>query len=463
MLSRAKMNVLLLIIDALTPSHLSLNGYFRKTSPNIDKLAKNGTIFSNTYTVLPRSDPSVVSMLTGLYPHSHGIRLISNKKVLESISTLPEILQNHGYKTAFIKPGSEAPKGYGRGFADFDLLSWKIKNKIRRGIYKVRSKGNFLGRAEQYFSTAVKWIKKNSNKPFFLVVHTNDLHWPYPVPKPYDHMFDPDYKGNHDYDTTKSNKYTRGEIAFGHANLPKEEINHAIAHYDGGIRYIDEQLGKLFDFLRNEDLMNDTLIILSSDHGEHFGEHNAFFQHGSSLYEPSIKSTLILHNPRKIPAGKRIGDRVQVLDIMPTILDFLKISLIENVEGHSLFPLVVDEKKSARDFIFVESAEEYFKGNPRVFFEGNRGKWRALIVNDWKLIYIPHPKNDIFELYNLMTDPEENHNLADKEREKLEELKKRLFDFMKGQSMEGNVNIEDLSAKSRKLLVKAGYLDSDQG
>lgn len=292
-------------------------------------------------------------------------------------------------------------------------------------------------------------------------MHTNDLHWPYPIPQPFDHMFDPNYKGSHNYDTLSSKKYTRGDIIFGNVALPEEEVSHAMAHYDGGIRYIDSNLKKLFDFMKSAGIYEDTLIIITSDHGENFGEHNCFFQHGYSLYEPSIKPTLIFCYPKKIPKGKKVEAKAQLLDIMPTILELLGIPLVDEIEGCSLLPLIEEKKDKIHDFIFAESAEEHIKGNKRLYFKGNKGKWRTMIIDDWKIIYIPHPEKDIFELYNLKEDPKEINNLIDKEHEIAEKMKKRLLDFLKLQSNEGEVKVEDLSEKSRKLLIKAGYIDSD--
>lgn len=455
------MNILFLIIDALCPTHLGINGYNRNTSPNIDQFAREGTIFLNSYTVLPRSDSAIASILTGLYPHNHGIRLISNKRMDDNTTTLAEILHSHGYKTSFIRSGGIPYDGSEKGFDDYNLFKWKAINKAKRAIYKTFHPNRFIGTAQQRIETAIRWIKKNQNKKFFLAMHTNDLHWPYPIPPPFDHMFDPGYSGKHDFDTLSSKKYTRGEIIFGIAKLPPEEINHAIAHYDGGVRYIDTQLKKLFDFLKEKGLYDNTLIVLSSDHGEHFGDHGFYFQHGYSVYEPSIKSTLIFHNPKKIPKGKNIESKVQVLDIMPTLLDILGIPLVDNIDGYSLLPLIEGKEENARDFIFAETAEEHIKGNKKIFFSGNKGKWRTMITGDWKIIYIPHPEKDMFELYNLKDDPEEKTNLAEIEKEKAEEMKKKILDYLKPQINEGDVKLDDLTEKSKKLLIKAGYIEED--
>ena len=130
------MNILLIIVDALRPDHLKVNGYFRDTSPAIDNLSKEGTSFQNCYTSLTRTDPSVTSILTGLYPHSHGVRLVSGNKLAENISSLPQILRSHGYSTAYI--GEHVHKyGIEKGFDDFLLMRWDIKNKIKRSLHRI--------------------------------------------------------------------------------------------------------------------------------------------------------------------------------------------------------------------------------------------------------------------------------------------------------------------------------------
>ncbi|MBI2135146.1 sulfatase [Candidatus Woesearchaeota archaeon] len=453
------MNVILIVVDALRFDHLGIGGYGRDTSPNIDKLAKKGTIFPNAYCPLPRTDPSMMSIFTGMYPHNHGIRLVANNKADASLATLAETLKNHAYKTAFIGGFGVHDHALEKGFDDFNLMGWKIRSKIKRTIFKAYNPSNYYGEARQYTDIAVNWIRKNSKNKFFLCVHYEDLHWPYEAPKPFEHMFDPEYGGNHDFNTVNHGKFSRGELIFGKAKLPKEEIEHAIAHYDGGIRYIDAQIHRLLGCVESHGLDDDTLIILTADHGENFGEHNFYFQHGASLYEPSLKVPMILNHSKSIPRGKIISQRVRNFDIMPTVLDILGIPILDKIDGASLLPLIKGEGKKTLNFIFAESIEEHFKGNERVFFPGIKGKWRAMIEGDWKIIYIPHPKNDIFELYNLREDPQEKNDLIGKEKEIASKMKEKILDFLKPQSNEGDANITNLAEKSKKLLRKIGYLE----
>lgn len=453
------MNILLFVIDALRPDHLSYNGYFRDTSPNIDGIAKEGTFFENAYCTLPRTDPTLASIFTGLYPNNHGIRLVYSNAFKENTASLPEILRSHGYKTAFMDADALHEPCIAKGFEDFNLLRWKVKNKLVRGIRKIIKSPDFFGPTQQYADLAVKWIKKNPSKKFFLCYHPIDLHWPYYTPIPFDHMYDPGYKGAHDFNTLANGKLPRGDVIFGNIKLPQEEIKHAVAHYDGSIKYIDAQIGKILQCLRDNGIEEDTLVILTADHGENFGEHDFYFQHGASLYETSIKVPLIFKNSKIIPKNSIVKCRVQLTDVMPTILDILNIPIIDKIDGTSLLPLIEGKTDKSRNFIFAESIEEHFKGNKRVFFPGVRGKWRAMIVGNWKIIYIPHPENDIFELYNLEKDPKEEHNLIDKEKETAEIMKKKILEYLKQQSNEGDVDLDDLTEKSRKLLRELGYIE----
>ncbi len=453
------MNIILFIIDALRPDHLSANRYFRATSPNIDKLMSEGTSFSNAYCVFPRTDASMLSIFTGVYPHSHGVRLVSNNTFNPSISTLPEMLSAHGYETAFLDADAIHDPAMEKGFKVFNPLKWKIRNKLQRYAFKLLHPKSSLGPTEQYADLAVKWIKKNKGKQFFLCYHPIDLHWPYNPPRPYDHIYDPGYKGSHDFNTLGDGKFSRGDLIFGNVRLPDGEINHAVAHYDGGINYIDEQIGKIMNTITGMGMQDDTMAVLTSDHGENFGEHNFYFQHGASLYEPSLKVPLIFHCPKLIPKSRQIEHRVSNMSITPTILDIAGIPIIDKLDASSLIALINGESNKPDDFIFAESIEEHFKGNKRVFFSGIKGKWRAMITGDLKIIYIPHPHEDIFEVYDLKKDPAESNNLFKKESHAFDKLKEAILSYVKKQNNEGDADIGNLEEKSKKLLRKLGYIE----
>ena len=454
------MNLIFIVIDSLRSDHLGILGYKRDTSPNIDKLARDGVLFSSSIPTSPRTSPSVGSILTGIYPHSHGLRLEGkNKSKFESINvidqlnkntaTIQEILKSHGYVTI----GNDIEMdntGIEKGFDKFNLLQWRIINKIKR-IAKKTVKWNYeINPAETLTDFAIKQINNLKNKKFFLYLHYVGLHWPYTPPKPYDEMFDSDYKGNHTFNEVNG-KINRGDLIFNNS-LPKEEIEHAIAHYDGAIRFVDYQIGRLISHLDSINLRENTLIVLTADHGECFGEHGVYFDHGEHLYEEAIKVPLILQY-NKSPK-KKIDTQAQSIDIMPTILEILGIEMIENIEGNSLIPLIKENKKT-REYTFAESGMSFFKEDKRRYIGGIKGKWRMIRTDEWKLIYIPHPQKHIFELYNLKEDPKETKNLIEKKPEIAGKLKEELFKWMKDTDSTEEIN---LTEKSKETLRKLGYM-----
>ena len=454
------MNVIFIVVDSLRADHLGINGYKRDTSPNIDRLAKEGIFFSTAIPTAPRTSPSVGSILTGLYPHSHGLRLEgktqakvnsinTSDRLSPNTATIQEILKSHGYATI----GNDIEMdntGIEKGFDKFNLLQWRIINKIKRIAKKAARRNYEENPAEALTDFAIKQINKLKNGKFFLYLHYVGLHWPYTPPKPYDEMFDTHYKGSHAFNEI-GGKIIRGDLIFNN-KLPKEEIDHAIAHYDGAIRFVDGEIGKIINHLDKLKLKDNTLIVLTADHGECFGEHGLYFNHGEYLYEESIKVPLILRYSKS--QKKKIDTQIQSTDIMPTILEILGIELIENIEGNSLMPLIRENKKT-REYTFAESGMSFFKEDKRRYIGGIRGKWRMIRTDEWKLIYIPHPQNHIFELYNLKEDQKETKNLIEKKTEIANKLKEELFKWMKDTDSTEEIN---LTEKSKETLRKLGYM-----
>ena len=442
------MNVILIVIDALRFGHLGISGYSRDTSPNMDKLAKESVFFSNAVTVIPSTTPSIASMMTGLYPHSHGLRFIHRQKLSPKAATLAEILQAHGYKTIGYDLESIG-SGIERGFDNFSSLQWRIKTKIKREAKKLLQKKE-IKPAEELAYFAEKQIKKHNGKKFFLYMHYSDLHTPYSPPEPFDGMFDPGYAGGSIFDDWDNKKK---EIIFGN-NLQKEEVRHAIAQYDGLIKFIDAQIGRIISCLESLSLKDKTLIVITADHGEGFGEHGLYFQHTLCLYEEGIRIPLIIRSPA-LKSPKKIESQVSSIDIMPTILDILGIPLIEKVDGKSMVS-AINTGEEGRQYVFAENGEMLFKENNRSFYPGIKGKWRMARSNEWKLIYIPHPEKDIYKLYNLISDPNETANLADKRPEIAAKLKDELHNWMNTSKEDED---RDLTEKSKKLLRKLGYME----
>ena len=451
------MNVILIIVDALRADHLGISGYHRATTPKIDELGEGGTYFRTAIPTMANTDPSIVSILTGLYPHSSGVRDIGYK-LNPSVNTLQKILHTNGYRT--IGHDIEMQEcGINLGFDVFNPISWRIINKIKRTVRKTFDWKYNINPAETLTNFGIKYINKLRNEKFFLYLHYIGPHWPYHSPQAYEHMFDPDYKGEHNFNQING-KIKRRDLIFNN-KLSKEENEHAIAHYDGAIRYIDYQIGRLLGQLENLKLKDNTLIILTADHAECFGEHGIYFNHGEYLYDEGMAVPLIFWHP-KLPK-KRIGTQAQLTDIFPTILEFLDIPLTDKIDGVSLLPLI-RENKQVRKYTFGESSKSYFRECIRVYVDGLKGKWRMIRTDEWKLIHIPHPEQDIYELYNLKNDPFEKNNLIGMETEIAESLKQNLFLWMDKKSIHfKEVKSEPYSKKDeqkvKERLRALGYID----
>src|SRR3989338_5172902 len=345
------MNVILITLDACRFDHMSFASYFRDTCPNLTKTAEEMSLFLNNYTVIPQSEPAIISILTGSYPHTHGIQNLGKKMSVNGVM-LQEILKNKGYKTACMSIEQNENDALRKGFDEFNEIKWRIKSRLSREIKKIFNKKMEYGAAEIVTDNAMDWIRKNKRNNFFLYLHYMELHWPYTPPAPYDHIFDPDYKGAHHFIDLDNGKIKRGDNSFNN-NLPEEERKHAIAHYDGAMLYVDLHLNRFIEFLKKENLWENSIIIIVGDHGEHLGEHNIYYIHITSVYQPSLRVPLLIKIP-KTNAGK-INALTESIDIMPTILEALNIPAESNIEGRSLMPLINTQSEKIRDYAFAET------------------------------------------------------------------------------------------------------------
>jgi len=369
----AALNVVLISIDTLAADHLGLYGYSRATSPHLDRYAQNAIVFDNAYSTAPKTPESHMSMFTSLYPSIHGVFTIDDPDKLNvldaKIRTLPEILQRNGYSTVGFHGGGyvSGQLGFSRGFDSY-----------QRGTQR----------------SAQEWLWKNAAKqPFFLFYHTYHVHDPYTPKPPYDRRFDPDYRGPivHDRDALRalagSTEWVDYSAAFWKTvdTSDPEAVAHVIALYDGVIAEMDAELVELLDAIDRH--APRTIVIILSDHGEEFGQHGMFTH--NQLYREVLHVPLIIRHPDR-PGGQRIGERVSLIDLAPTILEMLSIPPDAQFQGRSLLDRVEP----------VESSRPVFSEFPL----GNR---LALVERDQKLMRT----QDHEELYDLRRDPEERNDL----------------------------------------------------
>ena len=336
-------NVILISIDTLRADHLGCYGYHRDTSPSIDRLASEGILFENAFSNSHWTLPSHMSMMTSQYPSVHDVNLHYryDQRLDESKTTLAEVLKSNGYATAaFTGGGQVAPEfGFGQGFDEYNTIDTLYGNtELLDGIFD--------------------WLDKNHDRRFFMFVHTYSAHSPYIPPEPFRGMFDDNYSGNIIDSPEKMNKACIGDcnihglFASSINTSDPQDVYHAIALYDEGIRYTDYCIGELLERLDSLDLSRETAIIFTSDHGEDLTEHGIIAEH-HDVYDEQTHVPLII----RLPGGdsKRAESLVQSIDITPTILDILDIPPTPGMQGEDLIPMPETDKNA-----FIERGYFYF-------------------------------------------------------------------------------------------------------
>ncbi len=445
-------NVVLIFVDTLRADHLNSYGYFRKTSPNIDRLAKKSIIFERNFSTISYTNASFMSILTSLYPSSHGVLEIFKDKLSPRVKTLAGVLKLYGYKTTWFgvlrDPHLELGAGFGQGieeFVDGRLVSDKQVDQLRMNL--------------------CDWLDKNKNKKFFLNLHTYKTHSPYFPLSKYKQRFTKEMNKGIvetwvEYRSRLSDVFKKGisEALSGKKGIMTEyfgedlvaELNasgllnagfndneqqekiaeffssrgkgeklrtfrdyyaywNAIdfadpadntyiqALYDASILEFDEEvIGPVIEKLKALKLYDKTIIIITADHGEEFYEHKGF-GHGTTLYEEVTYVPWIIRAPW-IKHRLRVKELSQSVDIMPTLLDLLGIPIPHEAQG-----------KSWADFITNKSSLPLHK-----YVFGQHSEMSSIRSKEWKLILNNDGRR---ELYHLISDPKEQQNVYSKNLE----------------------------------------------
>jgi len=359
-------NVLFISIDTLRADHLSAWGYERATSPHIDALAAAGVLCEDAYSTTSWTLPAHHSMLTGLYPSAHGVcderlwQAVQHPDGPEEVpqrgASLGELLAQRGYRTGGIYTWMylEERFGFGRGFEDWE--------RIGRPIYEDPHYERLLAagdagaieelrrehpeRFDQHHPTsalavdaALEWLQRDDERPYFLFLHLFDVHDDYVPPAPFDSRFDPEYAGDVD-----GEKITSADSPF-KRDMDPRDLEHVIALYDGEIAWVDSQIGRLLEGLERLGLSEDTLVVLTSDHGEEFFEHG-HKTHRTHLYRESVHVPLLLRFPGRLPAGMRVRGPVSIVDILPTVCSLLDVPAPAGLSGSDLAPILRAEREN---------------------------------------------------------------------------------------------------------------------
>jgi len=315
----ADCNVIIISIDTLRPDHLHCYGYDRNTSPNTDLLAADGVLFRTAIAQAPSTLPSHASMLTALIPSHHGAFHNASSRVPESIPTMAEFLSADGFTTASFNGGGQMSAVYGlsQGFDHYESVKGETFSKV--------------------VDRGMEWLGSHRDERCFLFLHTYEVHAPYRSKKEYLDRFDSGYVGSLPDSISNS---VLDRINFGDLEIDSEDLAHIRNAYDAGIFTMDLSLGRLVHFLRSEGLYENTILILTSDHGEEFGEHGKVGYHCHTVYDELLRVPLIIKFGSSDFSSTVVENQVRSIDILPTILDVLDISTISKYDGASLMSQV---------------------------------------------------------------------------------------------------------------------------
>jgi len=451
-------NVILISLDTLRADHLGCYGYHRNTSPNIDKFAEEAFLFENCIAPSSWTLPSHASLFTGLHPSVHGAVLYPHgSRIMEREITLTELAREGGYLTAAYTEGVyvRAALGFAQGFELYSDGLCPDEAHVLRALV--------LSAAEKTFHHSLQWIERYNEFPFFLFVHTYQIHGPYKPPGRFATMFDSGYVGPVGKTVFSPNKSSYGADRI-----------HLEALYDGEIAYTDEIVGTFLERLRQMGLLENTVVAIFSDHGEEFWEHEGF-GHTRTLYDEVLRVPLIVRVVGKDPPARRIRRQVSLTDLYATVLDILRISHDVPADCSSLKPLMGEPSRQNRYSRKIVVSELVLEHPPtavptmghRKRTSGRRAAapWNMHSVRTEAEKYILTSEgNNREELYDLEADPGEVKDISGEKETRVLEYRALLNFFLRSVGAERastlarKQEIVPLTEEDRRRLKALGYM-----
>lgn len=428
---RADYNVVIILMETLRPDHLGCYDYPVKTSPNIDKLAAESAVFENAFAQSSQSLISAASLLTGLYPPSNGIVGVG-ARLAEDIPTIAGEFQRRGYKTAAYTAGFFLNRGFGldSGFDTYD-------------------DSKDFGTLADVLPGAVQWLRSNKKEKFLLLVHGYDAHAPYRAPKEFLAKFRGGYTGQLagvplDYHLAdrvwQDGIYEDFRLKKKVAKLAKADVDYIVSQYDGAVLYADAQVGKLLAELETQGLTKKTLVLFMASAGEALMDRGSIISsfHGG-LYEEGLRVPLIIRVPGA--SACRIKGGVQLVDVMPTVLELAGVPALPALQGGSLTACVLAGKEPQPRTVYAQTYAQ--TGSPAV----------GIRKYPWKLVLT----GGQYELFNLAADPAERNNIAAARPEELKAMRAELERLLAAMPRRASDSGQQPLAKVRERMKALGY------
>jgi choline-sulfatase len=418
-------NIILITLDTVRADRMGFLGSHRGLTPTLDSLARQSVVFTRAYSQVPLTAPSHATILTGTYPQFHQVQDFE-MPLGKDLPYAPAILRAHGYHTAafvgsmVLDPGLGLAVGFDRGFDTYDAGFHPLSPTGDRYKEEDRYKSEER-RADDVVAHALGWLQQHSGAPFFMWVHLYDPHDPYDPPEPY------------------KSKY-------------------AAAPYDGEIAYTDSAVGKFLRQLRTRGFFDGALVAVMADHGESLGDHGEDF-HGFFLYDETIHVPLLIKLPGETSAGKRIETRVELVDVLPTILEAVGIAIPQEVQGESLLGMMNAEAARGRQrapaAVMSPDRPAYSETDYAHLAYG----WSSLqALRTGKYLYVDAPRP---ELYDQTTDPKAQHDLTKKSAAVTDTIRSQLNAFRQKTSSTRELPKLVRDPEAEQKLAALGYVASD--
>ncbi|MGH7474844.1 MAG: sulfatase family protein [Longimicrobiales bacterium] len=387
-------NVLLLILDTVRAANLSLYGYERLTTPRLERIAQRAVVFDRAIVTSPWTLPSHASIFTGRHPRE--LEFGFQRPLGERYATLAELLRDSGYQTAAFTANyyyTTRESGLGRGFIHFSsspINLWQLLLSstpgqllhLTRYFEDIEERTSSRKSAAEVNAEFLAWLD-TSERPFFAFLNYFDAHRPYSAPEAFDTLWQSAEQREADFT----------ERWFGSFGAQPRSGREAVRRYDAAIAYMDHEIGRLLDELDSRNILDNTILIITSDHGELFGEHGRT-GHATSLYMPALHVPLLISFPGSsaIPAGQRIPAPATLRDLPATVLELVG-HRAAAVPGRPLTRLWANARATADTAVAVSEL----------------GRNASIVMKDWHYI---HYRNGREELYDLRRDPREMVDLS---------------------------------------------------
>jgi arylsulfatase A-like enzyme len=440
-------HLVLISIDTLRADYLGAYGHPYVETPTIDGLAESGVLFENHISAAPTTLASHTSLMTGTWPHTHGSAR-NGFIVSQSNQMLAEILAARGFTTAGFLGGFPLSErfAFNQGFDHWDEdLSVKVGD--HRGEIDQNQRP-----ANEVTDAVLSWLPDDAGvDPLFLFVHYFDVHAPYTPPEKYLRMYrvdDLDAVGSY-----KNIKRVRRQLHQGEASPLNEILKQS---YAAGVTWVDSEVGRLLAGLDERGLLDDAVVVITSDHGEAMDENWERWDHGFSTFETVSRTPLIVRLPKGNPGGLRVANVISNIDVVPTLLDLFGVELPASVEGDS-FALAVrgDDVETPRTLAFSQATKPYDEKHESGTQWANERKLRS--VRDRRFKLIERPLLGTLELFDLANDPNEQKNISDEQRERTRSLHTELLDWAK--AADPKRSERDVDPEVQRRLEALGYVD----